>query len=122
MVPWRDYEKLTRLPEFRGCVADMFRRPQHELGLWLHHVREDWRKAQWTRVFRDRPTFKGTQRGSLRDHTLAYLRRLDHDSKSHSGETVTVTHMGFGRAGDPGRCLPTSLQNQTDLTAAADLG
>ena len=84
--------QVDSMPEFRGVVTDMFRRPQHELGLWLHHVREVWRQAQWTRVSRDRPAFKGIQKGILRDQTLAYLRRLDHDSMSSPGETVTVAH------------------------------
>ena len=79
------------MPDFRGVVTDMFRRPQHELGLWLQHVHEVWRRGAVDMCFASSP-FQRIQPGILRGQTLAYIRRLDHDSKSHSGEAVSVAH------------------------------
>ena len=33
----------------------MFQRGEHELGAWLHYVRDIWRAEQWKKVARDRP-------------------------------------------------------------------
>ena len=39
--------QVDSMTEFPGVVTDMFRRLQHDLGLWFHHVREVWRQAQY---------------------------------------------------------------------------
>ena len=77
--------QIDSLPVFQGVVTDMFRRSQHELGPWLHHVQDVWRKSQWTRGARDRPSFRGIQVGIKRRETLALLNQLETDATTHRG-------------------------------------
>ena len=84
--------QVDSMPEFPGVVTDMFRRLQHDLGLWFHDVREVWRQAQYGHALLEIVLLSRGFSKVFFNQTLAYLRRLDHVSISYPGETVRVAH------------------------------
>jgi len=76
---------------FETCFngeALLFQRAEHELGSWLHYVRDIWRAGQWKKVSRDRPSFRGIEKGICRVETLQYLRQLEHAGRDRDGITT----------------------------------
>ena len=87
--------QIDALPGFVGVVQNMFTRTQSDYGAWLHHIRDVWRIEQWRKVSRDRPSFRGIEKGICRAETLQYLRRLENEGRST--DAVTTIQMEQAR-------------------------
>ena len=107
--------QVDQLPEFRGGVRNMFQRNEHEIGAWLHYVRDIRRAEQWKKFSRDRPSFRGIESGICRVETLQYLRQLEDAGRDRDGITPAMAQARM-RAAVMGLLLTGGLMTQDVVT------
>jgi exonuclease III len=77
--------QIDAMAGFEGSVSELFGLRPEDHGQWLHNLRQRWRDAEWRRVSRDRPDFRGIELGIDREITLRRLRVLDVEAMAPPG-------------------------------------
>ena len=81
--------QVESTPGFGGVVTAMLDSEPAQKERWLHNMRETWRKSEYTRVSRDRPSFRGIEQGILRTETLGLHEELKSQGRCEPGHEQT---------------------------------